>query len=159
MRIDQSSLLLCLHFSMKSNEQHWEFKISSLNKLELGISHVFKLNTESSGGRRVEADRGRQPGRGRGCSGEYEYVWGHHTHKHMLHVAIETSISSRRTDSFAFFSLAVFTTEASSFGKPEKSNEEFHSKMRDAKTEPPTLPIWFIPTLMQHLNHIDPFRL
>lgn len=38
----------------------------------------------------------------------------------------------------------LFSSEASGFGKWEMSNEEFHSKKRYSKTEPPTLWIWFI---------------
>lgn len=38
----------------------------------------------------------------------------------------------------------LFSTEVSAFGKWEMSNEEFRSKMRNWRTEPPTLRIWFI---------------
>lgn len=60
---------------------------------------------------------------------EKMHAWGHHTHKHMLRIAMETSISLQRAGFFFFFFCFLFSTEA--FGKLEISNEEFHSKRTD----------------------------
>lgn len=58
-----------------------------------------------------------RPGSTRGWRGRYV----HHTHKHMLHIAMETGISQRRPDSFfspSFLSFCFLSsTKASMFGE------------------------------------------
>lgn len=44
-------------------------------------------------------------------------VWAHHTHKHMLHIAMETHLLRK---------------EASGLGKGEMSSEECYSKIRES---------------------------
>lgn len=169
---------------MKSHDQAWEpcLKIEgklncvrmisirvSLVNLSCGrISHV--LNTKSSykpepdmwlhhvlcGGRRTDCILAEEE-----AGEENMQAWGHHTHKHMLHIAMETSISLQRPESFSFFFCFLPSSEACRFGKWEMSNEEIHSE-REIQKQNLLLSeddSYRYNTLMQNLNHANHFRL
>lgn len=149
---------------MKSHDQAWEpcFRVEEVSEWSIWSTRaagwVLTCWTHHvlCGGRRTVCILAEEE-----AGDENLYAWGHHTHKHMLHIAMATSISSRRVESCSFFFCFLFSSEAFRFGKWDISYEEILSKRKIQKqnlllSEDDS---HSYKILMQNLNHNSPFGL
>lgn len=168
---------------MKSHDQAWEpclkiegklncvrmisIRVSLVNLSCRRISHV--LNTKSSykpepdmwlhhvlcGGRRTVCILAAEE-----AGEENMHAWGHHTHKHILHIAMETSIFLQRPESFSFFFAFCFPPRPPGLASERCQMRKFILKERfKNRTSYSEDDSYRYKTLMQNLNHANHFRL